>query len=67
MELSIKVVANRLGVTYHTVLNCIKRGQLGALRRGGKWYIEEAEMLRFQKEGNREVDPIDLNTISEEV
>lgn len=67
MELSIKEVANRLGTTYHTTLNCIKRGQLRALRRGGKWYIEEQEVVRFEKEGNREVDSIDFNTIPEEV
>ncbi len=52
--LSVKEVAARIGKHYVTTLNLIYKGHLRAVKRGGTWYVEVAELERFIKDGNYE-------------
>jgi excisionase family DNA binding protein len=47
-----KDVAEQLEVSYISVLNYIRRGQLLAIKRGGQWVISATELQRFKEEGN---------------
>jgi len=48
-----KDVAAGLDVSYVSVMNYIKRGQLKAFKIGGQWRIKPSEYERFKREGNR--------------
>ena len=47
-----KDVAGILEVSYVTVMNYIKRKQLPAFKRGGRWMIKKDDLEIFIKEGN---------------
>jgi len=51
--LSIQDVAVMLDVSYITALHYIHKGQIRAIQRGRKWFIQPAELKRFTQEGNR--------------
>lgn len=63
--MNIRDVSNRLGVTYTTVLNYMRRGNLRGIRRGGLWDVSEEEVARFEREGNHKDDIINLNEVEE--
>jgi excisionase family DNA binding protein len=48
-----KDVAADLDVSYVSVMNYIKRGQLKAFKLGGQWRIAPSELERFKCKGNR--------------
>ncbi len=49
---------NRFGVligkSYPVVLKMVNKGQVKAIRVGGRWRIYEEEVRRFLQEGNRD-------------
>lgn len=51
-ELTIQETAARINKHYITTLKLVHRGQLRGIRRGGQWYVTEAEVDRFLREGN---------------
>lgn len=53
-QLRVKEVAAILDVSYVTVINYIRRGQLRAHKAGGQWRVYPQELDRFRAEGNVE-------------
>lgn len=51
-ELTIRQVADLLGLNYVTVMRYIHTNKLRAIKRGGRWRIEREEYERFLREGN---------------
>jgi len=51
-QLRVKDVAAILDISYTTVINYIKRGQLRAHKAGGQWRIYPQELDRFRLHGN---------------
>ena len=45
--LGLKQASERLGVSGHTLLNLIKRGELHGFRVGDMWKVEEEEITAF--------------------
>lgn len=52
-DVSLKEAAERVGVTYTTMLRYVHLGLIRAVRRGGRWRILLEELERFEREGNR--------------
>lgn len=50
--LTIKEVAEGLGVTYITALRYVRSGKMRGVRLGGQWRVARAELERFAAEGN---------------
>lgn len=53
--LSVREVADLLGVTYITALKYIHKGMLDAVQVGGQWKIKREEYERFTTQGNFQV------------
>ncbi len=54
-ELSVKEVAEELGVSYVTALRYVKNNIPEVIRRGGRWYVPLEALERFKREGNQPV------------
>lgn len=62
--MTVKDVAQALGVTYLTALHYIRDNRLRAVRVGGMWRISQEEFKRFCDEGNYD-DKVDLDSRTE--
>ena len=49
---SLPQLAKMIGVTYPTVIQMRRRGQVKCIKVGGMWRIYEDELVRFLIEGN---------------
>ena len=49
--LTIKETAAALNLSYRTVFNYIKKGDIKAVRIGRKWLVKEEEVERLRNEG----------------